>query len=354
MTDDLLPGIGLTMGIVATGMYLPETVMSAEEISEASGLPLWVVKDKLGINQKHIPEPGLHPNMMAVRAAKQAIDKAGIDPKEIDVLLCTTEEWKEYNLWTAGIDLAYEIGATNAWGMDMHMRCATTIAALKLARSLMREDDGIDTVMIAGGYVIGDFIDHTNLRTSFLFNIGAGAGAMIVKRDWPENHVLGTHLMSDGSMSRHVIVPASGTVKHPTDNAVSAGEFKFDLVEPEAMKKRLNEVSIDNWMHCVDEALRKSGTKPDGTDYTRADLDYLNMLLVKPSAHKQILDLLGIPEDKSFYMRDIGHIGEQDSIISMIEGERTGMLEPGDLMVIVGAGIGYVWGAGVVQWGVPR
>jgi len=345
VTDDFVTGI------VATGMYLPDTVMTAEEIAETSGLPLWVVKEKLGITQKHIPEPGLHPNMMAVEAAKQCLANADVDPKEIDVLLCTTEEWKEYNLWTAGIDLAYEIGATNAWGMDMHMRCATTIAALKLARSLMREDPGINTIMIAGGYTIGDFIDHTNLRTSFLFNIGAGAGAMLVKRDWPENHVLGTHLMSDGSMSRHVIVPASGTVQHPTDAAVEKGLFKFDLVEPEAMKKRLGEVSIDNWMTCVDEALRKSGTKPDATPYTRADLDYLNMLLVKPSAHAEILDLLGLTEDQSAYLGEIGHIGEQDSIISIIEGERTGKLKPGDLMVIVGAGIGYVWGAGVVQWG---
>ena len=345
MTDDF------TMGIVSTGMFLPEAVMGAEEIAAESGLPEWVVREKLGINQKHIPEPGMHPNLMAAKAAAQCLEKANVDPKEIDVLLCTTEEWKEYNLWTAGIDLAYEIGATNAWGMDMHMRCATTIAALKLARSLMRDDPSIDTIMIAGGYVIGDFIDHTNLRTSFLFNIGAGAGAMLVKRDWPENHVLGTHLMSDGSMSRHVIVPASGTVQHPTDEAVAKGLFKFDLVEPEAMKARLGEVSIDNWMTCVDEALRKSGTKSDGTSYTRADLDYLNMLLVKPSAHKEILDLLGLTEDQSAYLSDIGHIGEQDSIISIIEGERTGKLKPGDLMVIVGAGIGYVWGAGVVQWG---
>jgi 3-oxoacyl-[acyl-carrier-protein] synthase-3 len=347
MTDDF------TMGIVSTGMFLPDTVMSAEEIAAQSGLPEWVVREKLGITQKHIPEPGMHPNLMAAKAAKECLEKADVDPKEIDVLLCTTEEWKEYNLWTAGIDLAYEIGATNAWGMDMHMRCATTIAALKLARSLMRDDPSIDTIMIAGGYVIGDFIDHTNLRTSFLFNIGAGAGAMLVKRDWPENHVLGTHLMSDGSMSRHVIVPASGTVQHPTDAAVAGGLFKFDLVEPEAMKSRLQEVSIDNWMTCVDEALRKSGTKPNGTPYTRADLGYLNMLLVKPSAHNEILDLLGLTEDQSVYLGDIGHIGEQDSIISIIEGERTGKLKPGNLMVIVGAGIGYVWGAGVVQWGRP-
>ena len=217
----------------------------------------------------------------------------------------------------------------------------------------MRDDESVDTILIGGGYTIADFIDFSNLRTSFLFNIGAGAGAMIVKRNWPENRVLGTHLMSDGSMSRHVLVPASGTVDHPTDAAVARGDFKFDLVEPEAMKNRLNEVSIDNWMTCVDEALRKSGTKSDGTPHTRADLDYLNMLLVKPSAHRQILDLLGLTEEQSVYLGHIGHIGEQDSIIAMIEGERQGKLKPGDLMVIVGAGIGYVWGAAVVQWGQP-
>ncbi|MBT8165166.1 MAG: 3-oxoacyl-ACP synthase [Acidimicrobiia bacterium] len=340
-----------TMGIVATGHFLPETYMTGEEIAEASGMPEWVVKDKLGISRKHVTDPEIHPNEMGVLAAKQAIANAGIDPMEIDVVLCTTEEWKEYNLWTAGIDLAWEVGARNAWGMDMHMRCATTVAALKLAKSLMREDDSINTVLIAGGYTIADFIDFTNHRTSFLFNIGAGGGAVIVKRDWPDNHVLGTHLLSDGSMSRHVLVPASGTKRFPSDEAVAAGAFKFDLLEPEAMKGRLNEVSMSNWLFCIDEALAKSGVKEDGSPYGREDIDYVNILLIKPSAHKQLLDELGKTEDQAAYLGDIGHIGEQDTIISMIEGEKQGKLKPGDLMVMVGAGIGYVWSAGIVKWG---
>lgn len=344
-------GCEFAMGIVAAGSFLPDTVMTSAEIAEASGLPEWVVRDKLGIRRKHVSDPQIHPNEMAARAARDCLGKAGVDPREIDVVLCTTEEWKEYALWTAGIDLAHAIGAQNAWGMDVHMRCATTIAALKLARSLMRDDDSIRTVLIAGGYTVGDFIDFTNPRTSFMYNIGAGAGALLVKRDWPRNRVLGTHLISDGSMSRHVIVPASGTVEHPSDEAVTAGRFKFDLVEPEAMKARLGEVSIDNWMTCVDEALAKSGERPDGSPYSRAHLDYLNMLLVKPSAHRQILELLGINEEKSVYLGDIGHIGEQDAILSILEGERTGKLADGDLMVMLGAGIGYVWGAGLVQWG---
>lgn len=343
--------MSVEMGIVSTAMHLPEGVITAAEIADISGFPEEVVVEKLGITRKHVAGPDDHPNAMAAVAAREAIDKAGIDPLDIDVVLCTTEEYKEYSLWTAGIDLAYQVGATNAWGMDLHMRCATSIAALTTAKGLMAEDPSIDTILIGGGYVVSRFIDLTNPRTSFLWNIGAGAAAMIVKRDHPRNRVLGSHLISDGSMSRHVLVPASGTMEHPTEEAIRQGRFKFDLLEPEAMKSRLGAISMDNWMKCVDEALRKSGNQPDGTRYTRADLDYLDMLLVKPSAHRQVLELLGLEEDRSVYLGEIGHIGEQDSIISMIEGERTGRLRDGDLVAILGAGIGYVWGAALVRWG---
>ncbi len=201
-----------SMGIVSTGTYFPDTYVTAKDIAEQSGLPEWVVREKLGIERKFVADPNVHPNEMAVIAARKAIEKAGIDPLEIDVVLGTTEEWREYLLWTTAIDLAYEIGAKNAWGIDLHTRCATTIAAMKFARSLMADDPSINTILIGGGYATSHFIDLSDVNTSFLFNIGAGAGAMIVKRDWPVNRVLGMHLIADGSMSRHVIVPASGTM----------------------------------------------------------------------------------------------------------------------------------------------
>jgi 3-oxoacyl-[acyl-carrier-protein] synthase-3 len=342
------------MGIVSTGTWFPETYISAEEIAAQSGMPEWVVREKLGIERKFVADPRVHPNEMAVKAARKAIDKAGVDPTEIDVVLCTTEEWREYLLWTTAIDLAYELGATRAWGVDVHTRCATTIAALKMARSLMADDPAINTILIGGGYAVSHFIDLKDVNTSFLFNIGAGAGAMIVKRDWPENRVLGNHLIADGVMSRHVIVPASGTVQHPTNEAVAGGGFKFRLVEPEAMKARLGEVSIKNWLECVDVALEKSGAKRDGTPYTRADIDFFNMSLVKPSAHREMLEHLGLTEEQSVYMSDIGHIGEQDAIINIEAGIEQGRLKPGDTMAVIAAGIGYVWAGAIVQWGPPK
>jgi 3-oxoacyl-[acyl-carrier-protein] synthase-3 len=342
------------MGIVSTGTWFPETYVTAAEIAELSGMPEWVVREKLGIERKFVADPNVHPNQMAVHAANRAIAKAGIDPMDIDAVLCTTEEWREYLLWTTAIDLAWEVGAKRAWGVDLHTRCATTVAALKMAKSLMAEDPAIDTILIGGGYAVSHFIDLTDVNTSFLFNIGAGAGAMIVKRDWPENRVLGNHLITDGSMSRHVLVPASGTVRHPTDEAVAEGGFKFRLVEPEAMKARLGEVSIENWMACVDLSLRKSGAKLDGTPYTREDIDFFNMSLVKPSAYREMLDHLGLSEAQGVYLSNVGHIGEQDAIINIEAGIEQGRLKPGDTMAIIAAGIGYVWGGAIVQWGPPK
>lgn len=339
------------VGIVSVGTYLPETIITAAEIAEESGLPEWVVRDKLGITEKHVGRPEDHPNEMGIKAALDCLEGTGIDPLEIDLVLCTTEEWREYLLWTSGVHLAYEIGATRAWAMDIHARCATTVGAMKMARNMMLADPEINTVLIAGGYRISDFINFKNPRTTFLFNIGSGGGAMLLRKNHPRNQVLGSHLIMDGSMSKHVLVPASGTVQHPTDEAVEEGLFYFDLLEPEAMKNRLNAVSMDNWVACVDEALRKSGAKADGTPYTREDIDFMNMVLIKPSGYREMLQRLGLTEEQSVYLGHIGHIGEQDAMFGIKEGLRTGRLQDGDLMVIVAAGIGYVWAAGAVKWG---
>ena len=343
-----------SVGIVSIGTYSPEAYLDSAEIAARTGYPEWVVRDKLGIHKKHIGGPDDHPNEMGIAAARDCLTQCDIDPQEIDVILCTTEEWREYLLWTCGIHMAHEIGATNAWAMDIHARCVTTVGALKMAKDMMLADPEINTVLIAGGYRIADFINFKNPRTSFLWNIGAGGGALLLRKNWPHNQVLGAHMIVDGSMSKHVIVPASGTVKFPTDTAVANDEFYFDLVEPEKMKNRLNAVSMDNWVLCVDEALRKSGKKADGTSYTRADIDFLNMVLIKPSGHREMLARLGLTEEQSVYLSEYGHTGEQDAMFGIKEGIKQDRLHDGDLMAIVAAGIGYVWGAAVVQWGTTK
>ncbi|MDP6339704.1 MAG: 3-oxoacyl-ACP synthase [Candidatus Marinimicrobia bacterium] len=339
-----------SVGIVSAGMYTPDTFMTAGDIADSSGLPEWVVKEKLGIEKKYMPDSGVHPNQMGAWAAQDCLSKCDVDPKEIDVILCNTEEWREYLLWTSGINLAHEIGATNAWAMDLHMRCCTSIGALKTAKSIMLEDPDINTVMIAGGYNVGDFVNLKDHDTSWMFNIGAGGSAILLKKNWPENHVLGSHIIVDGSMNLHCVIPSSGTKKHPTDEAVKNNEFYFKLLEPEAMKSRLGEVSMDNWFKCIDKSLVDSG-KYLNRELTRESVDFLNMIHVKPSAHKDMLNRLFLRETQSVYLSEYGHTGEHDNVIVIIESLRQGKLNDGDLMMMVGAGVGYVWGAACVQWG---
>ena len=144
--------------------------------------------------------------------------------------------------------------------------------------------------------------------------------------------------------SRHIVIPASGTLQHPDDQAVENGRFYLDVFNMDELKEHLNEVTMKNWLYCIDQALDKNG-------YTRADIDFLNMLLVKPSAFKCMLQELGLSEKQSVYNNTYGHVGEQDGIINIIEGENQGQLKDGDLMIIVAAGVGYVWDAACVKWG---
>ena len=335
------------IGIVSVGTYTPSVIETSADIAEKTGIEEWVIRDKFGIHQKHIPGPNDHTNYMGIQAAKNCLAKTDIKPEEIDLILCTTEEWKEYLLWTAGIDMAQQIGATKAWAIDVQMRCGTTIGAIYMAQKMMQADPDLNTVLIAGGYRNGDFIDYSNKRVSFMYNLGAGGGALLLKKGHNENIIRGSHLMTDGSMSKDVIVPASGTVQPPSDATKAEGLFQLDLVEPEHMKDRLNAVSMDNWMHCIDEALRKSGK-------TREDVDFLNVLHMKPSGHRDMCNRLGITEEQSVYLNEFGHIGQQDAMFSIEEGLKQGKLKDGDTMIIVAAGIGYAWGASVVEWGKPQ
>ncbi|MFB4168611.1 3-oxoacyl-ACP synthase [Virgibacillus sp. JSM 102003] len=333
-----------TVGVLSTGVYIPEKKLTSIELSEQSGLPIEVIEEKMGIREKPIPGKDDHTCAMGIFAAKNALAKVKLDPKEIDVVIYIGEEHKEYPLWTAGIKLQYEIGAVNAWAFDTALRCGTTIMALKLARDMMIADPDIKTVLLAGGYRNVDFINYQNPRTRFMFNLGAGGGAMILQKNHAENQILGTHMITDGSFSEDVVVTTGGTKNPVTKETLDAGLYQLDVLDPPGMKKRLEQKSMDNFITCIERALDKSG-------YTKVDIDYVAMLHMKRSAHTYVLDQLGVDHDKSIYLENYGHIGQMDQIISLELAEERDMLKNGDIVVLVSAGIGYAWGANVIRWG---
>jgi len=334
------------VGIVGTGIYIPEQHITAKEIAEATQ-GVWTEKaivEKLGFTQKPVPSEGDGTQEMGVKAALDCLKNTGIDPMEIDVVLCMGEEWKEYPLTTSAIYIQEQIGAKNAWGIDVQNRCCTTVTAMKMARDMLIADASIDTIMICGGYRNGDFVDYTDKNMSMMFNLGAGAGAIILKADYHKNRLLETHIMSDGSMARDAGVEIGGII-NPINASNSIEAYKsLRLLDADHMKSRLNDVSMSNWMHCIDMAFEKSNV-------SKTELDYLAVLHFKYSMHKMMLDQLGLDEEQSIYLSEFGHIGQVDQILSLHLAQRRGKLKEGSVVSMIAAGIGYAWAANVIIWG---
>jgi len=334
------------IGITGLGIYLPEYVMTAKEVSDLTD-GYWTecaVVDKLGLVGKRIPGKNDGTQEMGVKAAIDALKNSSVKAEDIDVILCMGEEWKEYPLTTSALYIQDKIGAINAWGIDLQNRCCTTVSAMKIAKDMLSSDDDIKTIMIVGGYRNGDFVDFKDKSMSMMYNLSAGAGAIILQSDQTENLLLGTHIIADGSLSRDAGVKIGG-INEPISKAnIDTAYQSLTLLDSEHMKNKLNDVSMKNWFECIDESLKKSNLK-------RSDLDYVAILHFKRSMHHFMLEELGLSEDQTIYLEDYGHIGQVDQILSLKLGLEQKKVKPGSKVLMIAAGIGYVWAANVIQWG---
>lgn len=336
------------VGIVGTGIYLPKGRMTAKEISEQTK-GVWAeeaVIEKLGIVQKVIPTqlPEDGSQEMGALAALDALKNTGIDPKEIDVILSVTEEWKEYPLTTSALYIQDRIGAINAWGIDVQNRCCTTVSALKMAKDMLIADDEVHVVMVVGGYRNGDFVDYADKSMSMMYDLGAGGGAIILKKNYGKNLLLGSHMIGDGSLARTAGVEIGGQCNPLTLENLEESKKSLRLLDGQKMKDRLNEVSMINWYKCIDESLRKSNLE-------RKDIGFLDILHMKRSGHLSMLEELGLSEDQSIYLENYGHIGQIDQILSLHLALQSGQVKDGTVVCMLAAGIGYVWAANIIKWG---
>ncbi len=156
--------------------------------------------------------------------------------------------------------------------------------------------------------------------------------------------MLGSHIIADGSMSRDAGVYFGG-INHPISKYnIDEANKSLRLFRPKEMKDRLNEVSMNNWMNCIHKALEKSDLKVK-------DIDYVAILHIKRSMHDYMLDELGLDKDQSIYLENYGHIGQVDQILSLKLGLEQGKVKEGSNVLMIAAGIGYVWAANVIRWG---
>ena len=333
----------MTVGILGYGTYFPAGRMTAAEIAERSGIPETVIREKFGVTTKPIPGPQDTTSAMGIHASHVAIEMAGIDASEIDVVIWNGGQHKDYPNWLAGLKVADAIGAVNAWSFDMEAMCGSMMAGMEVARSLMVANEGYRIVLLASGYRNADQIDYTVSDTSFMFDLGAGGAAVILRKGHDHNVLLSTSFKGDGSFSEDCVVEVGGSGKWPMAPE-DADRMHFVVRDIEGFKKKLGERTLPNFYQVIRDALGKA-------ELTQEEIDYLAILHFKRSTHELVLKDLGLTADQTTYLDAYGHVGQNDQIISIQEGVRAGKIKSGDHVVLVGAGLGCVWAAAVVRWG---
>jgi len=333
------------LGLMSYGIYLPREFETAERIAARSGLaPDQLIKE-WGIQKRLLPGPHDQPVSMAVKAAREAIRQAqGLNPEEIDVVIWTGEEYKDYIAQTAGIRIQEEVGAHRAWAFDLIGQGVTSLIGLRIAQDLMIGDPSVRTVLLAGGTRNYDLVDCANPHTRWMLAASASGTAMVLRRGHPWNRLLATDFLVDSDMADEVFVPGGGTV-HPFGvETLSPDMTHFQVSQPEKMSGYLSSRLPARLVEVVQNVLARAG-------FTGEAPDYLALRHLPPAQRGQVMASLGIGEGNSDSLADVGHHGPNDVILSLDRAIRQGIVKTGSRVVLASAGIGFTYGAALIRWG---
>ena len=150
------------VGMVDVGVYMPEQWMTAGEISRASGIPEDVIRERFGLEGKHIAGPDDHVSTMGATAARRALEASGVDADDVDVVAYFGSKWTDYLVWPVASKIQDLIGARDAWALEMaNVSCGTPVALRTLA-GLMLGDEEVQTVLMVGACRESYLLDYTN------------------------------------------------------------------------------------------------------------------------------------------------------------------------------------------------
>lgn len=333
-----------SVGIAGVASYLPEARVSAAELAVASGIPEAVFVERFGLHAKHIAADDEHVTDLAREAATRLLTELDVAPADIDAVVYFGSTWKNYPVWQAAPRIAHELGCDRAFALELDYTSCGSPVALRVAKALAVSDPRVRRVLLVGASCESRLVDYANKRARFMFNFGDGAVATLLVRDHPVNRILETSMVTDGSLSLHVRVPAGGSARPASVATVARREHLLDVADLDGMRRRLGEVSLENFLRVAAEALKQS-------ELSLSDLSFVVPIHMKRSMQDMLLEKLGLDEGQTVYLEDTGHMSGVDNLLGLERLQRAGRLRDGDTVLLLAAGIGYTWAATVVRWG---
>ena len=322
-----------SVGIVGIGSYVPPREMSNDDWAQIVETSDEWITTKTGMKKRRIADPNVSTSDLAVEACKIAIEDAGLKTSDIDLLILATSSPDVPMSSTAGI-VQDKLGCTECAAFDINAVCAGWVHALDVG-SRYAGTPGYENVLVVGSEIYSRILNWEDRATCVLF--GDGAGAAVISEVESGRGILGSWLMSDGSGSSVIEIPAGG-VRTPIPSEGFVEGMQYFHMDGRAVWN----FAIEAFPEAVRMVLEKVGRTLDEVD-----------LIIPHQANINIIEAgmenLGLPMSKTFTnLHKYGNTAGASVPLALREAIEEGIVGPGSLVVTVAFGGGLAWGANAI------
>jgi 3-oxoacyl-[acyl-carrier-protein] synthase-3 len=324
-----------TVSIIGTGSYLPEKVLTNQELEKLVETSDDWITSRTGIKERRIAADGEHTSDLAAKAAIAAMENANITADEVDLIIVATVTADMFFPSTACF-VQTKIGAKNAACFDVSAACSGFLYAIEIAQQFITSHT-YDTILVIGADKLSSIIDWTDRNTCVLF--GDGAGAAVLRHRGGGHGVISTFMASDGGLSDILYIPGGGS-RYPInkDNA----DQRLNCIKMNG--KETYKHAVNSMMNATQKALAAANLAP--SDLACIIPHQANLRIIEA-----ISDRIKVPMDRFMINLDrYGNTSAAAVAIALDEANRTGRMKVGDYVLLVVFGGGLTWASSVIQW----
>src|ERR1700682_6270055 len=316
-------------GILGTGHSYPEGILTNADLERIVDTSDEWITTRTGIKQRRKAGPDEYTSQFAVRASREAIARAGIEPTEIDLILCRSVT-PDQILPSTGCLIQAELGANKAAAMDLVAACSGFLYGLTLADAMIRGGQA-KYALVIGAEILTRYVDYTDRSRCVLF--GDGAGAAILGPVGANRGILAAKIRSDGRYEEQLYAPGGGTKGGFSAETIARGDHFFRMKGNEVFK-----VAIRSMTEIAHEVLDEAGLKTGDVN-----------LFIPHQANQRITDAVAskLKVDNSKVYSNIAMHGNTSSAsipIGLDECVSSGLISEGDVILMASFGGGVTWG----------
>jgi len=323
--------------IAGTGSYVPEKILTNADLEKlVDTTDEWIVT-RTGIRERRIAAEGEFTSHLATKAAERALEQAGMQASEIELIIVATITPDTLTPATACY-VQQRLGAFGAVAFDISAACSGFLYSMKIAKRLI-SDGAFSNALVIGAEKLSSFVNWDDRSTCILFGDGAGA-AVLRKASAPDDgEILATEMGTDGRQTHLLNIPGGGSACPITIENADKHLATMSMLGKEVFKH-----AVTRMKEAAEKVIARSNLKPEDI-----------ALVVPHQANLRIIDAiaerLDVPYDRVFTnLQKYGNTSAAAVAIALDEAHRSGRFKKGDNIVLVVFGAGLTWAAAAIRW----